>query len=172
MNMQDSYAPLEPSVVVMRTQLLAILTQVRNEILKWSIELEEKGILGRGLKFTDKEKQSAMSINNYNIGNFQGIAGNVIDSTVNQNNQMNVYAKDFDSLARVLADNKVAFSDVQELKHAIEVDDQPTEPNRLGTNVSEWIGKMVGKAATGSWEISVATAGTLLAEAISKFYGF
>lgn len=172
MNMQGSYGPLEPTVLVVRTQLLAILTQVRNEILKWSIELEEKGILGRGLKFTDKEKESAMSINNYNIGNFQGIAGNVIDSTVNQNNQMNVYAKDFDSLARVLADNKVAFSDIQELKSAIEVDDQPTEPNRLGINVSEWIGKMIGKAATGSWEISVATAGTLLAEAIGKFYGF
>lgn len=172
MNMQDSYAPLEPSVVIARSQFLAILTVVRNEILKWSVELEEQGILGKGFKFTEKEKEVAMSVNNYHIQNMQGVVGNVNESTINQNNQMNVYAKDFDSLARLLAENKVAFSDIQELKHAIDLDDEPTESNKLGKNVSEWIGKMVGKTASGSWEISVATAGTILAEAIGKFYGF
>lgn len=172
MNMQDSYAPLEPSVLIARSQFLAILTVVRNEILKWSVELEEQGILGKGFKFTEKEKEVAMSVNNYHIQNMQGVVGHVNESTINQNNQMNIHVKDFDTLARVLAEYKVAFSDIQALKVAIETDIEPTSPNKLGNNVSEWIGKMVGKAASGSWEISVATAGTLLAEAIGKFYGF
>lgn len=172
MGFQEGYSKLEPKVVFQRSQLQAIVTKVRTIIFNWSVELEEKGILGKGLKFTDKEKESAVSINNYTIENFQGIAGNIVDSTISQNNQMNVYAKDFDSLVKVLTENKVTFSDIQELKHALDVDDVPTEPNRFGKNVSEWIGKMVGKAATGSWEVGVSTAGTLLAEAISKFYGF
>lgn len=169
---QQGSSKLEPKVVFQRSQLQAIVTKVRAIILKWSVELEEQGILGEGFKFTEKEKEVAMSVNNYHIQNMQGVVGNVSDSTINQNNLMNVYAKDFDSLAKVLADNKVAFSDIQELKNAIEVDEEPTEPNRFGENVSEWIGKMVGKAATGSWDVSVATTGTLLAEAIGKFYGF
>lgn len=162
----------EPFIVLARYQLESVKKRVKSIVLNWSLELEEKGILGQGLKFTEKEKGIAMSIKNYNFENFQGIVGNVVNSTVNQNNQMNVYHQDFDSLAKVLADNKVTSADIQELKHALAVDDVPTEPNRFGKHVSEWIGKMVGKAATGSWEISVATAGSLLSGAISGYYGF
>lgn len=172
MGMQDDFLQLEPRVIIYESQLLAILTKVRSEILKWSIELEEQGILGKGFKFTEKEKEVAMSVNNYHIQNMQGVVGHVNESTINQNNQMNIHAEDFNSLARVLADNNVAFSDIEELKKAIEIDAEPIGPEKLGNNVSEWIGKMVGKAASGSWEISVATAGTILAEAIGKFYGF
>lgn len=172
MRLQDDYVQLEPRVIIYPSQLLAIITKVRNSILRWSIELEEEGILGKGFRFTEKEKEVAMSVHNYHIQNMQGVVGHVNESTVNQNNQMNVYAKDFDSLAQVLTDNKITFSDIQKLKDAIDADDLPNESKKFGKNVSEWIGKMVGKAATGSWEISVATAGTLLAEAIGKFYGF
>lgn len=38
--------------------------------------------------------------------------------------------------------------------------------------MSAWIGKMVTLAATGGWKVSVATAGGVLAAALSKFYGF
>jgi hypothetical protein len=133
--------------------------------------LEEDGILGKGLKFTDKEKEVAMSVNHYNIQNMQGVAGNISGGTVNQNNQLNIQKMNFDSLAKHLTDNNVAFSDIQALKEAIDNDPVPTEANKLGEKVSAWIGSMVGKAASGSWDISVATAGTLLAESIAKFYG-
>ncbi|MBI1450444.1 MULTISPECIES: hypothetical protein [Acinetobacter] len=162
----------EPFIVLARYQLESVKKRVKSIILNWSLELEDKGILGQGLKFTEKEKGIAMSVNNYHIQNMQGVVGNVNESTINQNNQMNVYAKDFDSLARLLTENKVAFSDIQELKHALNADGVPTEPNRFGKNVSEWIGKMVVKATTGGWEISVATAGSLLSGAIGAYYGF
>lgn len=172
MNMQgDRLSKLEPRVIFARTQLMGITTKIRTIILNWSLRLEEDGILGEGLKFTEKEKEAAMSVNNFNIQNMQGIAGTVSGGTVNQNNQMNIKGMDFDSLAKHLADNNVAFSDIQGLKDAIEHDPTPTKPNKLGSNVSAWMGNMIGKAANGSWDISIAVAGTLLAEAITKFYG-
>lgn len=171
MSLQTSYAQLEPRVVFKRSQLLGIPSKLRNIILNWSLQLEEDGILGKGLKFTDKEKEVAMSVNHYNIQNMQGVAGNISGGTVNQNNQMNIQKMNFDSLAKHLTDNNVAFSDIQALKEAIDNDPVPTEANKLGEKVSAWIGSMVGKAASGSWDISVATAGTLLAESIAKFYG-
>lgn len=171
MNMQEGFVQLEPRVNFNRSQLMSIATRVRAIILNWSLQLEEDGILGEGLKFNDKEKQIAMSVNHFNINNMQGVVGPVSGGTINQNNQMNIKAMDFDSLAKHLAENNVDFSDIQNLKDAIEIDPIPTEPNKLGEKVSGWIGSMVGKAASGGWDISVTTAGTLLAESIAKFYG-
>lgn len=171
MSLQDSIAQLEPRVIFKRSQLLGVPSKLRNIILNWSLQLEEDGILGKGLKFTEKEKEAAMSVNHFNIQNMQGVAGNVTGGTINQNNQMNIQKMDFDSLAKHLSENKVNFSDIQALQDAIELDPTPSEPNKLGSNVSSWIGNMIGKAANGSWDISIAVAGTLLAEAITKFYG-
>ena len=170
MSLQGGY-DLEPRVIFKRSQLLGITSKLRNIILNWSLQLEEDGILGKGLKFSDKEKEAAMSVNHFNIQNLQGVAGTISGGTINQNNQMNIKEMDFDSLAKYLAANNVAFSDIQTLKEAIQHDPIPTESNKLGENVSGWIATMMGKAANGSWDIGIATAGTLLAQSIASFYG-
>lgn len=54
-----------------------------------------------------------------------------------------------------------------ELKKVIQ--EKPTE-NGFGPKVSAWMGKMMQKAANGSWEVGVAAAGTLLSQALSKYY--
>lgn len=168
---KDQFSQLEPRVVFARTQLMGVLTKIRTIILNWSMQLEEDGILGEGLKFSKEEKKAAMSVSHFNIQNMQGVVGNVSGGIINQNNQMKIKEMDFDSLAKHLAENNVAFSDIQTLKEAIEHDPTPNIASKLGERVSGWIGAMVGKAANGSWDISVATAGTLLAESIAKYYG-
>jgi hypothetical protein len=57
------------------------------------------------------------------------------------------------------------------LEHAVRHDPKPQSVAELGPKVSAWVGKMVGKAAAGSWEIGIATAGGFLANALSKYYG-
>ncbi|MBR3244044.1 MAG: hypothetical protein IKF90_15335 [Parasporobacterium sp.] len=50
------------------TEVRKIISAVRNKILEWSLLLEENGIEGNGLKFTETEKQAAREsqvINNY-----------------------------------------------------------------------------------------------------------
>lgn len=171
MNLQDRFVQLEPRIMVYRPQLMSICTRVRNIIYNWCLQLEEDGILGKGFKFTKKEKEVAMSVTNFNIKKMQGVVGNISGGTINQNNQMNIKGMDFDSLAKHLADNNVTFSDIQSLKDAIEHDPTPTEPNRFGEKVGGWISTMMGKAANGTWDIGIATAGTLLADSLAKFYG-
>lgn len=171
MSMQKGFTQLEPRVIFERSQLLSISSKLRNIILNWSLQLEEDGILGEGMKFSEKEKKAAMSVNNFNIQNMQGVVGTISGGTVNQNNQMNITEYDFDSLAKYLMENKVGYTDIQKLEAAIKADPKPKNSKKLGVNVSEWIANMMGKAANGSWEIGIATAGTLLAESISKFYG-
>lgn len=171
MSLQKGFTQLEPRVIFEKSQLMSIPSKLRNIILNWSLQLEEDGILGEGMKFSEKEKKAAMSVNNFNIQNMQGVVGTVSGGTINQNNQMNITKYDFDSLAKYLMENKVGYTDIQKLEAAIKEDPKPKDSKKLGVNVSEWIANMMGKAANGSWEIGIATAGTLLAESISKFYG-
>lgn len=51
-----------------RSEIYRILSTVRNKILDWALLLEENGILGEGMTFTDEEKKKAQDtqiINNY-----------------------------------------------------------------------------------------------------------
>lgn len=170
MSMQHDYVKLRPTRSVGVNRLMAILGAVRTTILDWSLALEADGILGEGLLFSASEKQAAM--NNINIQNFQGIIGNIEGgSSVSQTNLQQITAADFSTLARHLTECGVSKEDVQELEQALGHDPKPKSAAQFGPKVSAWVGKMMGKAAAGSWEITVATAGGFLANALSKYYG-
>lgn len=64
-------------------QIYNIMEKTRNIVLDWAITLEENGILGEGLQFTEQEKDIANStstINNYT----NNIYGNVKDTQIQQ----------------------------------------------------------------------------------------
>jgi hypothetical protein len=56
-----------PVMVINRSELMGILDAVRNLILEWALKLEEQGILGEEMVFSDNEKRIAPSVT-YNIG--------------------------------------------------------------------------------------------------------
>ncbi|HCF7185722.1 TPA: hypothetical protein ACVGOQ_005610 [Pseudomonas aeruginosa] len=172
MSMQESFAPLRPLRAVGANKLAAILNTIRTRILEWSLSLESEGILGDGFSFSMSEKQTAMHSQNIRIENFQGILGNVEGSSIKQTNIQHINASDFSSLARHLASQGVGDAEIRELELAVRNDPEPSSGKGFGPQVSAWLGKMVALAASGGWEISVATAGGVLATALSKFYGF
>lgn len=63
-----------------------VLHTVKNRLIDWTIELEQRGILGENMAFQDEEKKAAKAETFHiqaNIQNFSGmLAGNVSDSTV------------------------------------------------------------------------------------------
>lgn len=97
--------------------------------------------------------------------------GNVSNSQVQQNLNMTITPGNFSSLASYLANHDVSAEDLRDLENAVRQDPQPDDKAKLGDYVSAWIGKMIGKAAQGGWNISLGAAGNLLASAIAKFYG-
>jgi hypothetical protein len=160
--------------VLQRSQIVEILDAVRNTILEWSLRLESEGILGDGLSFSDNEKQKASSstiIQHVETFNLQGVLGSITDSTVTQNLQMTVQKNDLDGLRSYLSSLKIEEQDIEDLEDAIKADPKPKRNQKFGEKVSAWMGKMVQKAASGGWEIGVAVAGQLLANAISSYYG-
>jgi hypothetical protein len=76
---------------VATNSIISLIDRVRNEILEWSLKLEENGIIGEGLSFTKEEKENAKSpvIQNHIIN----IYGNVTDSQIGQDTCNSVQKK-------------------------------------------------------------------------------
>lgn len=164
--------PLQPKLHVSPSEVYGILDAVRNTILDWALKLEEEGILGEGMSFSQEEKQKAKGATEIHIQTFQGVLGNIEGSTVTQNLNINITKNDFPSLASYLESKDVSSEDIKELEKAISEDPTPSSPEKYGKKTSGWIGKMVSKAASGAWQIGVGSAGGLLAQALSAFFGF
>ena len=69
--MEGMDIPLTPSLGLATVQIHGIVEKVRSHILKWALDLEGRGVLGEGMTFTQKEKQTVQE-QHYHFGNVSG----------------------------------------------------------------------------------------------------
>ncbi|HVS69752.1 MAG TPA: hypothetical protein VHQ47_00685 [Phycisphaerae bacterium] len=74
--MSEQRLPMEPSQHISRSGLASILDAVRNTILDWSLKLEEEGIIGDGMTFSDSEKEKAAATDAVHVRTFINMVGN------------------------------------------------------------------------------------------------
>jgi hypothetical protein len=75
-------------------------------------------------------------------------------------------------LIQYLASAGIAKQDLDELEASIHADGQSKDRDKLGGKVKAWLGKMISKAGSASWQIATSVAAQLLIEALKKYYGF
>lgn len=108
-NLPDSFNQLIsdgfPTKYIQRlssTSIIGIIETVKNIIMEWILKLEEDGIIGVDMKFTDQEKKIA-SEKNYTVNNFYG---NILNSQIQQNSNHSSQtinnALDIDKIVKVL----------------------------------------------------------------------
>ena len=74
-------------IAISNFKIQNILGTVNNIILKWTLSLEEKGILGENMKFTKQEKEEAKTITIFNInGSNIKINNNSMDNSEKNSN--------------------------------------------------------------------------------------
>lgn len=143
--------------------------------VKKASSLSKKPLI-EGVISSDVEKTFVPSTTTIHIGTFQGVLGNIANSgelTQNLELSINAISKgDFESLQNALKKLGIEQDDINELKAAVESEPETTKSEKFGEKVSAWIGKMIQKAASGSWDIGIAVAGNILATVITKYYGF
>ncbi len=162
----------EPAFLINPAQFLSIIEEVKTRILEWTIALEKKGILGEGLNFTDEEKEKAVKSQEIKINNFQGVLGDIKNSSVNVTSEMKIITNDFDALAALLKSKlDLTEKEIQELKTAIKEDDKTIKEGKFGPKVSQWIGKVISKAANGILKVGINVASNILTTALSAYYG-
>lgn len=86
------------ALFIPRCALYVVPEAIRNHILNWSLELEDKGILGEGMTFTAKEKAQAPSVvtnhfhapqyqNNGQVGAMGDLAASSVSPTLDLDSQ-------------------------------------------------------------------------------------
>ncbi|MBN3254546.1 abortive phage resistance protein [Pectobacterium brasiliense] len=150
-----------------------IVTTVRNKILNWSLELEQKGIMGEGLLFSQKEKEAA----HMTVHNITNILGNVTNAGVIGSGNGDIIqhntiaAGDFNSLEKQLKEWGISDEDVKTLRRAVEESPVPISADNFGSKIGGWLGNIIGKAYAGSLKIAASAAPVLLTNAICHYYG-
>ncbi|RZF21155.1 hypothetical protein DAY19_14350 [Halobacteriovorax vibrionivorans] len=82
---------LVSSLHVESSALFKILDSIRNTILRWSLKLEEDGVLGENLSFS-KDDQRKVETASYNITNF---LGPIMGSQIQQGTHSSSQSRDF-----------------------------------------------------------------------------
>jgi len=159
---------------ISKSQVLQITTIIRSRLLDFVLELEEKlpnNATPDEIKNISEEIGTGSLLNNAMFGdNTTIILGDHNTQTVTNTIQKN----DIESLVRHLSEKGVSKADTDELVKAIKEDGENVdfENKKPGRNVSNWMKGMLSKAVDATWKIKIGTAGSLLAMAIGKFYGF
>lgn len=117
-----------------------------------------------------KEKDSNPNIN-IHIENKDGTVNVPFNyasgKDITQSNEIKVK-----QLADTLTKEGVAPEDIEELKGILGIDNPNEENQFFGDKTNSWIQKMIDKAKSGTWAITVGAAGKLLADAIKIYYGW
>lgn len=152
--------------------LSSVLAAVRGRILTWSLDLEKQGILGEGVNFSFKEKEIASMVfkNDFNgavINNNGVLASSTGDVT--QENRMTV--KSFDVLRDKLKEIGISDIEINELHEAIENSEQPLTSTGFSHSISNWIGRISGKAMQGGLKVGGAVAVDVIVKLITNYLG-
>jgi hypothetical protein len=145
------------------------LSAAKDKLLEFMLELEKE--FGMETEIEDLKRNNskvnyimATTINNTGDGNLINTGNEShISATIN------ITKGSKEQLEQTLKNNSVDQADISELLTVI--DTEEATPTGFGTKVNLWFQKMLAKSLDGSWQVGVGAAGTLLAEAIKKYYG-
>lgn len=155
-----------------------ILSEVRSRLLEFMLELSDR-LPAEPAPSEIKQLSKEMNLSEVFRGAIFGSntvlnlavgSGNTATQTVTQNASVN----NFSELSEELKSHNIPEKDIEELGGAIKEDNGAIEHEKkdFGPKVSGWIGKVIGKAASGTIDLSVKVATGVVVAAISKYYGF
>jgi hypothetical protein len=140
-----------------RTRLEGILDEVRNQVLRWAIELDKAGVKGDGLTFTAAEKEKAHTVihaDTLTIGVVGDVGGQANVATGDQSRAGNIDASDVQKLIEEIGNSIASLNlpppDNDELSNALAAlkVTNPTEPIEAGKvrRALNRVLRVVGKA--------------------------
>jgi len=155
---------------ISKNSIIEIITNIRNKLLDFMLKLDgEYGDLTE-IKDLKMKKEEISSIVNNTIINGDG---NILNTGKNSKitNSSNINKANKEDLINHLKDIGLSEEDTKEIVEIIDIETPDYQNEKFGIKVNTWIAKMINKTINGSWNVGIGAAGTLLAEAIKKYYG-
>jgi len=158
--------------VIPAGSVASLLDTVRNRVLSFTLNIEaeapDAGETEPKVQPIANERVTQI-FNTYIQGDVTNLATGsqpTIEST-----QVTIMKSDLNTLKDYLSTIGLDEKDIAELAEAIDSDETSRNQNDLGSRVKSWLGKMVSKAGTSSWNVSTIVATQLLIKALSQYYG-
>lgn len=155
---------------ITQSKMLNVVEHIRNRLLSWSLELEQQGILGENLQFSQQDKVRApMTTNNFHFNgniNNAGVIG-AENHGFNQHNVQQITTGNFDSLKSYLESLGFTAEDVLDLKLVLDSEPTPRETGKFLPKVYDWLGKAGERVLNASLD----KVAPLAIEAITKYLG-
>jgi hypothetical protein len=135
--------------IISGSEFIRILGTVKSKLLAWSIELEQRNILGENMAFNEHEKNSAKQ-QTFNIQAMHGVIGDVTDS------QINFY--DFGSINQTLKDHGVSQAERNKLENLLDElkSAKPEEKKATKSKLLEWVATNAASLGTLTIELTKA----------------
>ncbi len=144
-----------------------ILDSIRNRLLDFVLGLYDQDVDLERRNRSSREVETIRKTFNVSIHGDH----NIVASGENLSQEVHSVLKgDMESLLAYLRSINIDSQDLAIIREAVSVEKPPTN-GKFGSRVSEWIAKMIGKAAAGTWDASLNTASGLLGDALSSYYG-
>ncbi len=157
--------------IVTTSELAGILDRIRNKILNFVLELESRDPeAGEAVKGKDEiAKEQVQQIFNTVI---KGDVANMAQgsSSFVQQGKIEIKKGDIEALVQAITELGIGAEDINELRSAVAAEPTASKAG-FGKRVSGWIGKIVSKTAQGVYSISTSVAGSVISEALKKYYG-
>ncbi|ANM04132.1 hypothetical protein AMC78_CH02039 [Rhizobium phaseoli] len=152
--------------------VIGIIDAVKNRVLEFTLALQKRypsaGEVD-GMKTSEPAVQQAISqIFHTTINGNAGVIGTANNSTVN----VTVNKGNMQDLRNQLAQHGVEEDDLIELEAAVNAEGTIEGNKTFGPKVTKWVGKMLGKAASGAWSAGLGAGGALLERALLGYYGY
>lgn len=150
-----------------------LLNAVRNRVLDFTLGLEKEAA-SAGDDNADAIDIQPERITQIFQTTIHGGVANIVGSAFQSPISVHIAQRSLDKLKELLASRGLSESDLRDLEASIQEDDiaGATTNEQFGPKVSDWIARMVKHAASGTWDLSVGAAGSLLAEALAQYYGW
>jgi hypothetical protein len=144
---------------------------VRNRLLDLAVALwREFPDAGKSGALSTQPSEAARVTQIFNTVVHGGTA-NLVGTANSSNVSFNIVAGDMAALSQALSSNGITEEHLGELRDALQAEPAPQDGGKFGPRVSAWIAKMLERAASGAWSVGLGAAGSLLATAISRYYG-
>lgn len=162
-NCVETWSEFESSRVV------EVLNAVRNRVLDFALTIEKQyPSAGDPSSPALIDRNMVTQIFNTTMhGGSMNLIGSVDRSAID----LAVRPLDLDDIRTQLSSLGIPDMDIQSLQEALKRDPTPSDPNKFGPRVAEWLGSAISNAASGSWKIGLDVASAVLSKLISKYYG-
>ena len=151
---------------ISKNQLQAIVDSVRTRILELALSLEaiapDAG--QRDASTPDPARLQQIVTNVYGGSPNIAVASSQFEQTVSLPAQ-----GDLEALAELLSRLGVTDDEIEDLRSALDADNETPTPGELGVSTSSWLGRVVARISTAGVDVMTGAGGALVAQAVISY---